>query len=89
MFRSILEFLALLMFFAVARAAIGALGRLFAGPPQEPSQRTAESSLQTASELKRDPVCGTYVPTTTALKKTVKGETVYFCSTDCRDKFKA
>jgi YHS domain-containing protein len=38
-------------------------------------------------ELKRDPVCGTFVPMSTQFQKTVGGETKYFCSAECRDKF--
>jgi YHS domain-containing protein len=38
-------------------------------------------------ELKRDPVCGTFVPISTQFQKTVGGETKYFCSAECRDKF--
>jgi YHS domain-containing protein len=94
MFRSILEFLALLMFFAVARAIIGAAGRLFTGgaqvPPagQAPPTRGARDAvLQSAGELRKDPVCGTFVPVGTSLKRVVGGETIYFCSAECRDKF--
>ena len=39
-------------------------------------------------ELKKDPVCGTFISTQTAFQKSVRGETFYFCSTECRDKFK-
>ena len=38
-------------------------------------------------ELKRDPVCGTFVPMSTQFQKTVGGEAKYFCSAECRDKF--
>jgi YHS domain-containing protein len=38
-------------------------------------------------ELKKDPVCGTYVSTSLAVTRTIKGELVYFCSPECRDKF--
>lgn len=38
-------------------------------------------------ELKRDPVCGTFVSTTTSLRKQVGGEIVYFCSVACRDRY--
>ena len=38
-------------------------------------------------ELKKDPVCGTYVSTSLAITRKVKGEVVYFCSGECRDKF--
>jgi YHS domain-containing protein len=41
------------------------------------------------AELKRDPVCGTYVSTATSIKRTVGGETVHFCSTGCSEKFKS
>ena len=93
MFRSILEFLALLMFFAVARAVIGAAGRLFTGGMQAPSAnqtppRSAQDTvLQSAGELRKDPVCGTFVPISTSLKRVVNGETVYFCSADCQKRF--
>ncbi len=38
-------------------------------------------------ELKKDPVCGTFISTETAFQKHVHGETYYFCSMECRDKF--
>jgi YHS domain-containing protein len=94
MFRSILEFLALLMFFAVARAVIGAAGRLFMGgmqpppPDQSPPRGSQDSLLQSAGELRKDPVCGTFVPVATSLKRIVNGEAVYFCSADCMGRFK-
>ena len=40
-------------------------------------------------ELKKDPVCGTYVAPATSVSKTVKGEQFFFCSTACRDKYPA
>jgi YHS domain-containing protein len=40
-------------------------------------------------ELKKDPICGTYVSTAGSLKQTVDGSTIYFCSKECRDKFLA
>jgi len=43
--------------------------------------------LHSAGELRKDPVCGTFVPVATSLKRAVKGETVYFCSAACRDRF--
>ncbi len=38
-------------------------------------------------ELKKDPVCGTFVAVSTSVKKTVHGEVVHFCSEACRDKY--
>jgi YHS domain-containing protein len=37
--------------------------------------------------LKRDPVCGTYVGVDNSVRKSVNGEVLYFCSTECRDKY--
>ena len=42
-----------------------------------------------ADELKKDPVCGTFIAASSSLHKTIAGETYYFCSAACRDKFRA
>jgi YHS domain-containing protein len=41
----------------------------------------------TGGELKRDPVCGTYIADSNSVRKVVNGETLYFCSPECRDKY--
>ncbi len=46
-------------------------------------------SVPMGGELRKDPVCGTYVSTVGSPSKQVDGKPVYFCSTDCRDKFRA
>ena len=38
--------------------------------------------------LKRDPVCGTYVPEGNSVRKVVAGEVLHFCSVECRDKYR-
>ena len=40
-------------------------------------------------KLVRDPVCGTYVSTGSAPSLTAGGATHYFCSEDCRAKYRA
>ena len=40
-----------------------------------------------AGELKKSPVCGTYVSPVAGFTRTVKGQVFYFCSKDCRDKY--
>jgi YHS domain-containing protein len=52
-----------------------------AGGPRRPA------NIPQANELKKDPVCGTFVSTAVALQKSAGGQTYYFCSADCRDKF--
>ena len=39
-------------------------------------------------KMEKDPVCGTYVDVTSALHRSFRGETRYFCSSDCLEKFK-
>jgi uncharacterized protein len=38
-------------------------------------------------ELKRDPVCGAYIPGSQAIQHRTGGETRYFCSEECKQKF--
>ena len=40
-------------------------------------------------ELKKDPVCGTYIAAATSLQEKVGGQTFHFCSRECRDKYVA
>ena len=40
-----------------------------------------------SEEMVRDPQCGVYVPLSSALKKRVEGETVYFCSRECEEAY--
>jgi YHS domain-containing protein len=47
-----------------------------------------EPPVQAGGELKRDPVCGTYVSTTASLTRKVDGEVLHFCSAECRDKYR-
>jgi YHS domain-containing protein len=36
-----------------------------------------------------DPQCGTYLPVSDAIKKTIHGQEYYFCSMECFEKYKA
>lgn len=91
MFRLVFRFLLLLIFFAFIRYVITTFGRVFSqtvrsqsSPP--PDQHVPKGEL--GGELKQDPVCGTFVPTGSSVKKTVNGQLVHFCSVACRDKFR-
>ena len=91
MFRLFFRFLVLLILFAVIRYVITTVARVFSqtmrsNPPQPPSGQIPKTEV--GGELKQDPVCGTFVPIASSVRKTVDGEFVYFCSTACRDKFK-
>ena len=57
----------------------------------QPSRQTPERQAPTVpagGELKKDPVCGTYVSTASSISRTVNGNLVYFCSKECRDRYK-
>ncbi len=71
------------------RYVIGALGKAFSEFFLPPHTRGATGRpQQPVGELKRDPVCGTYVAVTASVKKTVGGEVIHFCSAACRDRYK-
>jgi len=42
---------------------------------------------QVTGELKKDPVCGTFVAVASSIKRDVNGQVIHFCSTACRDKY--
>ena len=90
MFRGLFRFIALLIVFALIRYAIVTVSRFFSQvmKPGGPSDVEAPSKI-VHGELKKDPVCGTFVSTATSVKETVNGELMHFCSTTCRDKFRA
>ena len=52
--------------------------------PQKPPAHQGEPVVE---EMKKDPVCGTYVPASLAVTANHQGATIYFCSSSCRDKF--
>ena len=90
MFRLLFRFLVLLVFIAIIRYLVVTVARVISQAmhpqaPQAPGNQATTGTI--GGELKQDPVCGTFVPTTTSVKKTVNGELVHFCSVACRDKY--
>ena len=79
---------------SVIRSVLGILSKAFNGLSSTSSPQAAASgsrppsSASSGGELKKDPVCGTFISTATAFQKFSNGQTYYFCSTECRDKFK-
>ncbi|TFG76801.1 MAG: YHS domain-containing protein [Chrysiogenales bacterium] len=61
---------------------------LFKSPPPAARPRSFDRQGQAIEEMVQDPVCGTYVPAGQALPLTREKETFYFCSDECREKFK-
>jgi YHS domain-containing protein len=59
------------------------------GTGSAPRSGPRPGTLPVTEALKKDPVCGTFLAPSSALHKTINGQVYYFCSTECRDKFKA
>jgi len=59
-----------------------------ASPPCGPKPPTPTRSYQSA-DVVADPVCGTFVDPAVAISLNHDGRTLFFCSTECREKFLA
>jgi len=79
----------LILFFlrAVLRTFFAVLRRGGLGQPATTGDGGQRRDTPVA-ELKKDPVCGTYVPAATSLTRTINGSVVHFCSPECRDKYR-
>ena len=77
-----IDFIFPLLLFLIVRSILGSLFKRGRGIAVQPNPQ-ASSSM----ELKKDPVCGTYVSPATGVSRTVQGHMIYFCSKECRDKF--
>jgi YHS domain-containing protein len=76
------DFILPLLLFLIVRSILGSLFKRGRGSAvQQPAEPAAPM------ELKKDPVCGTYVSPATGFSRTVQGHMIYFCSKECRDKF--
>ncbi len=54
---------------------------------KEKEDRNQPPSSLPVEEMKRDPVCGTFLPEKQAIKLKKRGQTHYFCSEQCKKKF--
>jgi len=60
----------------------GVIPRLFKSKKKQRYQ-----SPKAIEEMKKDPVCGTYLPENQAIKYRRNNTTYYFCSEECKQKF--
>ncbi len=79
------EFVFPLLLFLVVRSLLGNFLTRFRNPSAR--RQRGVPSVQAGGELKKDPVCGTYVSTATSLTRTVNGQVVHFCSKACSDRY--
>ena len=86
MIRTVLYLLVAIFLLTLLRHVIGFIAKGFSNLVQ-PQDTARSSRTEPVGELKRDPVCGTFVAASASVKKTVRGEVVHFCSAACRDKY--
>jgi uncharacterized protein len=86
--RLILEALVAVLLISALRSVIGIIAKVLFQSATRPQQETRRPTVPTGGELKKDPVCGTYISTATAIQKKMGAEVYYFCSPECRDKFR-
>jgi uncharacterized protein len=79
----ILRLLQLVFLFFLVSLLLRALFR----PRIRTSKPPAPEKTALGEEMVQDPQCGTYVPISLAVEKTIDGRKVYFCSEECRDAY--
>jgi YHS domain-containing protein len=77
-----IDFILPLVLFLIVRSILGSLFKRGRGVTVQ-----SRSEPSPSMELKKDPVCGTYVSPATGVSRSVQGHLIYFCSKECRDKF--
>ena len=96
MFEFLGRIIEILVFFAMIRSVLGLVMRIFRGtgaprggspPPTEQVNASGAPKVSESTLLHQDPVCGTYVPAGSSLRKISKVQVFHFCSEACRDKF--
>jgi YHS domain-containing protein len=84
------EFVLPLFVFLFLRSILkGFFGSFRAASSPPPAQAPREPTVISGGELKKDPVCGTYVSAALAVTRNVNGEVLHFCSKECREKYRA
>jgi YHS domain-containing protein len=83
------EFLIPLLLFLFLRSVLRNILAGFRRPPSRSSSTPPPPpEARPGGVLHKDPVCGTYVSTDSCITQIVDGRTMYFCSPDCRDKYR-
>jgi YHS domain-containing protein len=83
------EFVIPLLFFLFLRSILRSVFGGFRRPAARTAPPPAPPPIHSGGVLHRDPVCGTYVSSDSAIAQNIDGQTVYFCSPECRDKYRA
>jgi YHS domain-containing protein len=94
MFRAIFYLLLTVVVISLLKGIVGIFTRgmsdvMKRGPGATAGQPRNSHDVPLTGELKKDPVCGTYIAAATSIKEKVGGQTIHFCSQNCRDKYVA
>ena len=86
-----IRFLLPLFVFLIVRSILKTIAKTFRHVMRAPDtpERPRAANAPSGGELKKDPVCGTYVSQGAAVIQKVGGQIVHFCSVECRDKYRA
>jgi YHS domain-containing protein len=84
-----IEFVLPLLLILIVRSLLNSFLSNFRGKTVARREPPPAPPPSPATELKKDPVCGTYVSTGASVTRMVKGQLVHFCSPACRDKYVA
>ena len=88
MVRAILYVIVAVLAISALRSVIGIVAKALAQFTGVRPAAPRRPVMTTGGELKRDPVCGTFISAATAVQKKVGAEVYYFCSAECREKFR-
>ncbi|HYM13812.1 MAG TPA: hypothetical protein VEU62_23940 [Bryobacterales bacterium] len=86
--RLILLIAAFLLLRSLLEPVIKAVVAMF-NPSSPPAQANAAAPETKSAELKKDPVCGTFIAPELAIIQKFNGQIIHFCSQKCRDTYAA
>jgi YHS domain-containing protein len=93
MFRFIFYLLLPVVVISVLKSIVGiflkGVAQAMKAGSSAPGAPRQSNQVPLTGELKKDPVCGTYIAAASSIKETVAGQTIHFCSAQCRDKYVA
>lgn len=89
MFGLVRTFLIFLLLLALARALLRFFGGVVQGATGQATGRPGRPASPPPTKMVQDPVCGTYVVPSKAMTVSRGGQTQFFCSEACRQKYLA
>jgi YHS domain-containing protein len=86
MVRVVLYLFLAIILISLIRSVIGIIGKAISSAADADAV-TGRARTSAGGDLKRDPVCGTYVSAASSIKMNVGKDVLHFCSPACRDKY--